>query len=239
MNERIKDLQGKVDKISETEKALQRKLNDYEEYQKSKQSRSGHVRARSCRSGQRSTQPQQIKKESQHSRTNSLASSRRPTSNMYSTDSKKHSRKHSKDDLRASKQTLGPYAEQSYAARRNASVLETYPDNNEISPRLDHLSSNQKHNISVGPARLERDGARIFNMAEYFKSKGASGQIDFTEVNSEFRHPTKKGSQSNARDRKDTEKRLLQANLMSQQNQQGNGKKRRNIQNLLAQTEGA
>lgn len=31
VNERIKDLQGKVDKISETEKAIQRKLNDYEE----------------------------------------------------------------------------------------------------------------------------------------------------------------------------------------------------------------
>ena len=56
VNERIKNLQGKVDKISETEKALQRKLNDYEEYQKSKASRSGHVRARSCRSGQRSSQ---------------------------------------------------------------------------------------------------------------------------------------------------------------------------------------
>lgn len=58
VKERIKDLQGKVDKISETEKALQRKLNGYEEYQKSKQSRSAHARAQSCRSGQRSTQSQ-------------------------------------------------------------------------------------------------------------------------------------------------------------------------------------
>lgn len=159
---------------------------------------------------------------------------------MYSTDSKKHSRKPSKEDPQASKHhTLGPYAERMYAGRRNASVQEAYPDDDEISPRLDHLSSNQKHNTSVGNARFEKDGTRIFNVAEYFKSKGANGQTDFTEVNSEFRHPNKKSSYSNARDRKEAEKRLLQANLMSQQNQHANGKKRRNIQNLLAQTEGA
>ena len=75
-----------------------------------------------------------------------------------------------------------PYGHKN-TAKRNASVLENYPDNSDISPRLENYSTSQKHNTSVGP--------RIFNVAEYFKSKGKGGaQQDFTEVNSEYKHYT-------------------------------------------------
>lgn len=123
---------------------------------------------------------------------------------MYSTESRRHTRQQSKEEqLTAGKPPgLGPY-EQIYAGKRNASVFESY-DNADISPRLENLSNNQKHNTSVGNAR---EGPRIFNVAEYFKSKGAKGH-DFTEVNSDFRRSNKKSSFSNVRDKKEAEKRL-------------------------------
>ena len=81
-------------------------------------------------------------------------------------------------------------------------MLETYPDNNEGSPRIDNFPTNKKHNTSVGATKLEKDGPRIFNVAEYFKNKGA-GQIDFTEVSSDFRNMNKKSSFNNSRDPKE------------------------------------
>ena len=69
-------------------------------------------------------------------------------------------------------------------------------------------------------------------MAEYFKTKGTNGQMDFTEVNSDFKNRNKKGSFGNIRDQKEVDKRFFQANLVNMQNQHANGangKKRRNI----------
>lgn len=243
VEEKIKELQGKVDKISDNEKVLKKKLSEYEEYQKSKASRSMGMRAQSC-SGQRSTRSQQMKQsrqveryqeDDQHSRTNSIASNKRPqTSNMYSQGSKRHSRVQSKEDQHANgkHQAVGPYAEQVYASKRNASVLQVHPGNNETSPRIDNFYINQKHNTSVGAAKREKEGLRVFNVAEYFKNKG-TGQMDFTEVSSELKTLNKKNSASNIKDLKE-DRRLLQANLMSMQNQNANGKRRRNIQNILA-----
>ena len=153
---------------------------------------------------------------------------------MYSQGSKRHSRVQSKEDQHANgkHQAVGPYAEQVYASKRNASVLQAHPENNEISPRIDNFYINQKHNTSVGAAKREKEGPRVFNVAEYFKNKG-TGQMDFTEVSSELKTLKKKNSASNIKDLKE-DRRLLQANLMSMQNQNANGKRRRNIQNILA-----
>lgn len=92
----------------------------------------------------------------------------------------------------------------------------------------------QKHSTSVGASKIDREGPRVFNVAEYFKNK-SNGRMDFTEVNSEARaNLKKKNSSSNIKD----ERRFTQANLMSMSNQNMNGKRRRNIQNILAQTDG-
>lgn len=116
-------------------------------------------------------------------------------------------------------------------------MLEAYPENDEVWPRYDDLRNLTKHNSSVGTAKLEqtdskRDGSGIASVAEFVKQKSAMGQMDFTEAG-----PTKAMAKQSSHGNLG-EQRSFQANLMNLQNQNGaKGKKRRNIQNLLAQTE--
>ena len=116
-------------------------------------------------------------------------------------------------------------------------MLEAYPENDEVWPRYDDMRNLTKHNSSVAAAKLEqtdskRDGSRIASVAEFVKQKSAMGQMDFTEVGP-AKPLAKQSSHGNLR-----EQRLFQANLTNFQNQNGaKGRKRRNIQNLLAQNE--